>query len=213
MATDSSPFPPPFVPDPGPMTFDEFMAWDPEFGRSEWVDGRGIWIPSSMADHQRLLGFVACLISGFTDVERLGQVLIPPFVMWLPQTPSAREPDILYIAAHHMDRLRETHLDGPADLVVEIVSPDSQARDFVDKLNEYEAAKIPEYWVIDWMRQNAFFFLLGEDGRYHLTTADQDGIYHSRVLTGFALRVEWLWQRPLPTAEQAIREMEGFTHA
>ena len=62
------------------------------------------------------------------------------------------------------------YLDGPADLAIEIISPESEARDLVDKLNEYEAAKIPEYWVIDWMRRNALFFLLGEDGRCtHLT--------------------------------------------
>jgi hypothetical protein len=31
-----------------------------------------------------------------------------------------------------------------------------------------------------------------------MTAADQDGIYASRILDGFRLRVDWLWRRPLP---------------
>ncbi len=189
------------------MTFNEFMAWDPESGRAEWVDGQVIWIPPSTSDHQLLLGFVARLVAGFDESERLGEVIIAPFVMWLPRTPSAREPDILYVASEHLDRLKETHLDGPADLVIEIVLPDSQTRDLVEKLNEYEAAKIPEYWVLDRLRQNAYFYLLGEDGHYHLTHADDDGIYRSRVIEGFRLRVDWLWRQPLLKLADALREL------
>jgi Uma2 family endonuclease len=35
------------------------------------------------------------------------------------------------------DTLKETYLDGPADLVVEIVSPDSVGRDRGDKFYKY----------------------------------------------------------------------------
>jgi len=34
-------------------------------------------------------------------------------------------------------------------IVVEVVSPESRARDHVDKAREYAAAGIPEYWVVD----------------------------------------------------------------
>jgi hypothetical protein len=61
--------------------------------------------------------------------------------------------------------------------------------------------------MFDQLRRDAFFFLLGDDGRYHLTVADRDGIYRSRILPGFLLRVDWLWRRPLPDPAEALREL------
>ncbi len=38
---------------------------------------------------------------------------------------------------------------GMADLVIEVVSDDSVARDRADKFYEYQTAGIQEYWIID----------------------------------------------------------------
>ena len=40
---------------------------------------------------------------------------------------------MLFLAKEHGDRLKDTYLDGPSDLVVEIVSPDSIGRDRGEK--------------------------------------------------------------------------------
>ena len=96
-----------------------------------------------------------------------------------------------------------------ADLVVEIVSPESDDRDRGEKLIEYEAAGIPEYWLLDCVRQEAWFFRLGADGRYHPGPIAADSTYHSAVLPGFWLRVAWLWQRPLPALADVTRQLIG----
>ena len=72
-----------------------------------------------------------------------------------------REPDILFIAREHLDRFRDTYLDGPADLVVEIISRDSRARDRGDKFYEYEQGGVREYWLLDYLRRQAEFYQLG----------------------------------------------------
>jgi Uma2 family endonuclease len=54
----------------------------------------------------------------------------------------ARQPDLLFVAREHLDRLTETRLSGPADFVVEVVSDDSVARDRADKFYEYQAARM-----------------------------------------------------------------------
>src|SRR5262249_52820138 len=43
------------------------------------------------------------------------------------------EPDVLFVPAAHLDRLKPTYLDGPPDLTVEIVSPESAGPDRGDK--------------------------------------------------------------------------------
>jgi Uma2 family endonuclease len=194
---------------PRHMTFEEFLAWDHEGIRAEWVDGEVVIVSPVRVDHQRLLQFLYRLLAGFVDHHGLGEVLIAPVLMRLASRPSGREPDLLFLAAAHADRARETYDDGPADLVVEIVSPESEERDRAEKFLEYEAARIPEYWLLDPLRRGAVFYMLGDDGRYHAAALDANGVYHSRVVEGFRLRVEWLWQKPLPRPETALRELVG----
>lgn len=62
---------------------------------------------------------------------------------------NAREPDILFVKTENKHFLEEQRLAGVADLVIEVVSPESIKRDNEDKFVEYEAAGIREYWIID----------------------------------------------------------------
>ena len=116
---------------------------------------------------------------------------------------SGREPDLLFVSHVHADRIRHTWIEGPADLVIEIVSPESEERDWEVKRAEYASAGIPEYWVLDYGPHDAAFFQLGADGQYVRAPLDETGTYHSKVLPGFWLRVEWLWRTPLPDLEAA----------
>ncbi len=61
---------------------------------------------------------------------------------------------------------------------------------------EYEAAGVPEYWLVDPDRQYAEFFQLDETGVYRVAFSGSEGVYHSRVLAGLWLEVRWLWERP-----------------
>ena len=67
---------------------------------------------------------------------------------------------------------------------------------------------MPEYWLIDPDQKLAEFYQLDEPGRYHLVTPDGDGIYYSQVLPGFWLRVDWLWQQPLPRVLDVLKELD-----
>ncbi|MDQ3665490.1 MAG: Uma2 family endonuclease [Acidobacteriota bacterium] len=99
-----------------------------------------------------------------------------------------REPDILFIANDHLERLKDTHLAGAADVVVEVISPESLVRDRGEKFYEYEKGVVGEYWLIDPLRQLAEFYRL-DDGVYRLAPVDEDGIYRSAILPGLWLRV------------------------
>ena len=192
---------------PRRMTLEEYLAWDYEEVRAEWVDGEVILMSPVRLEHQFLLQFLYELIAVFTRRHRLGRVLLGPARMRLPTKPSGREPDLMFISTAHLDRLNPTFVDGPADLAVEIVSPESEARDRAIKFAEYEAAGIPEYWLIDPLRHEAMFYVLGKDGRYHLRQVSPDGIYQSSVVKGFRLRPDWLWRDPLPSPEDALAEL------
>ena len=186
------------------VTYAEFLDWADEDTLAEWVNGEIVMTSPASLQHQSLGLFLGQLLGLYAEQNSLGRVILPPFQMKLPS--SGREPDLLFVASTHLDRLRDTFLDGPADLVVEIISPESIGRDRGEKLYEYEAGGVPEYWLLDAQRQWAEFYHL-EAGRYRPAFTGAAGVYRAQAVTGFWLRVEWLWQQPLPRVLDVLREV------
>lgn len=193
------------------MTYDEFLNWADEDTLAEWVNGKVIMTSPASLRHQLIAQFLGRVLAGYVEVGRLGIVVSAPFQMKLEQ--SGREPDVLFLTEAHRDRLRATYLDGPADLVIEILSPESIGRDRGEKFYEYERAGIPEYWLIDDATQRAEFYQLDERGRYQLVPPGDDGVYHSKALPGFWLEVGWLWRDSLPSVEQTLLAIAGERYA
>ncbi len=186
------------------MTYEEFLAWADEDTYAEWVNGEVIMVSPASRRHQKIAWFLATVLSTFVERHGLGEVLDAPFQMKLPA--SGREPDVLFVAREHLDRLHETYLEGPADLVVEVVSPESASRARGEKFYEYEAPGISEYWLIDPMREVGEFYRL-EKGHYQPVLVGREGVFRSSVVPGFWLKVEWLWQDPLPRLLDVLREL------
>lgn len=185
------------------MTYEEFLAWADEDTLAEWVDGEVEMYTPASDRHQDIVGFLGSVLRSFVEARQLGVVRNAPFQMKLEH--SGREPDLLFIGSGHLDRLRATYLEGPADLVIEIVSPESIGRDRGEKFYEYERAGIREYWLIDPLRQWAEFYNLDEQGYYRPTFTGNSGVFHSQAVPGFWLRVDWLWQPP--RVVDVLREM------
>src|SRR5687768_4151021 len=120
------------------MTFEEFLEWADEDTRAEWVDGRVEFLSPVDVRHDSLFRWLLTLLNEFNEEQRLGQVLAAPFLVRMENRPSGREPDIMFVLAEHLDRLKGTYLQGTPDLVVESISPESVGRDRGDKFIEFE---------------------------------------------------------------------------
>ncbi len=177
------------------MTFERFLrAYDGEW--AEWVDGRVVRMSPVNDEHVTLGLFLSALLQHFVESKGLGQILAEPYVMRTGPGLPGRSPDILFVAREHEARIRTSFLDGPGDLVVEIISPDSRVRDRRRKFREYEEGGVREYWLPDPGRRQAEFYVRGGDGKFKPSLAGPDGIFRSTVLLGLWLRIDWLWQRP-----------------
>ena len=178
------------------MSYEDYLLWSTEDKHAEWVNGEVIVHMPPTETHQALLGFLFSFLRLFADMLGMGRLLVAPFEMKLGPRGSARQPDILFVSTEHLDRLTSQRLNGPADLVIEIVSNDSVRRDRFDKLLEYGRAGVREYWVIDPRpgKQRADFLQLDETGEYALMATEDDERYTSAVLAGLWLRPGWLWQ-------------------
>ena len=188
------------------MTEEEFVAWCDEDTKAEWVDGEVIVHSPANLQHVDLAGFLQIIVRLFATQRDLGVVYGPELQIRLGSLRRRRVPDLLFIAKERMSIIKATEVEGAPDLIIEIVSPDSPARDWREKYLEYEAASVREYWVIDPMAQRVEGYALGVDGRYTLL-AEKDGVIHSTALTGFFLKPAWLWQEPLPNPLDVLKEL------
>lgn len=197
-----------------PMTFEEFLTWDYEHfhgGLAEWVDGEARVYMSGTELHQRVFGFLFALLREFVSLNANGVVLSAPYAMRAVPGGSAREPDIMYVAPEHASRLEQQMLNGPADLLIEIVSEDSVTRDRREKFDEYQAAGVREYWIIDPRprQRHATFYALTAERAFRPGELGADGAYHSVVLPRLKVRPEWLWGDP-PPLFAALAEIVGI---
>ena len=200
-ADDGSPLPPLRV----RMTYEQFLTDPAVPSCAEWVDGEVIPMPPIADPQADLGGLLTAAMRVFVEIRGLGAIRYEPYHMRvLPDLPS-RSPDLMFIATRHLKRMRRLLLDGPADLVVEIVSPESQTRDRVHKFAEYERGGVPEYWLIDPDRRTADFFRRGRQGKYKPVPPDKAGVFRSKAIPGVWIDVAWLWRRPLPSTVEVLK--------
>lgn len=193
---------PPFV------SWEDFHDWVLGIeGRAEWANGEITEIVGDNIRHYLLVHFLANLLSRYIDLHDAGSVFVETVLMKISSRPTGRMPDIFFVTNDHRDRIKDTFVDGPGDIVIEVVSPDSEVRDRFIKLGEYQDAMVPEYWLIDQLRSEAHFYVLGKDGKYDEAPISQNGIYNSTVLPGLRFKVEWLWRDPLPTVGEALADL------
>lgn len=192
------------------MSYEEFLAWTNEDTYAEWVNGEVVLHRPAKNPHQTLVEFLYQLLNLYAIVHLSGRVRIAPFELKLIPGGPSREPDLMFIATDNLERLTNERVEGAPDLIIEVVSSDSVHRDRVDKFDEYEAGGVLEYWILDNRprRQRAQFYRLNIDGQYQLMTVGPDGVFHSEVLPGFWLRLEWLWAEQ-PNLLRALAELIG----
>ncbi|MCX4824479.1 Uma2 family endonuclease [Streptomyces sp. NBC_01142] len=89
---------------------------------------------------------------------------------------NAPEPDLVVVKAESVQNQRQTRYQA-ADvlLAVEVVSPDSEARDRDTKPHKYAAAGIPHFWLVE---------MTGEHDRPMVCTYEYDPVTRAYVATG-----------------------------
>jgi Uma2 family endonuclease len=187
-----------------PISFEEFLDWCDEDTRAEWVNGRVVLLSPDSIPHDEIVHFLGMVLSIYVEERCPGRVFTKTILMKMEAIPSGRMPDMFFITRQQEEkRLKHYYLHDAATLALEVVSPDSVERDEDEKFREYAKAGVREYWLINPMRRAAAGFEL-KSGRYR-PLAIEDGVIRSRVVDGFFVRIDWLWNTP-PVLD-ALREL------
>lgn len=138
--------------------------------------------------HQNVLDNLYSLLKTFVRKHKLGRTAFAPVAVRL-WPGKIREPDILFYANAHLDRIGEM-VSGPPDLVMEILSPGTRQTDRQEKYEEYAQAGIVEYWMVDPEEETIEVFVLAEGAYRLLVKAAAGEKAWSALLAGFEVLAE-----------------------
>ena len=108
-------------------------------------------VPAPTTRHQRISNNLNSLLRQQVKHYRLGEVLYAPVDVILGQG-DAREvvqPDLVFVAATRREIVKLHGIEGPPDLVAEILSPGTEEPDRGYKLKMYARHGVLEYWIVD----------------------------------------------------------------
>ena len=114
----------------------------------ELEDGELIEMVRPRGQHQVLIGELYAAISAHVRKECLGKIWPEVAVFLTPR--HVYIPDLSFLLTENRSRFGDdVAIEGPPDLVVEVISPSTSSRDKVYKLRVYHAAGVPWYWLIE----------------------------------------------------------------
>lgn len=195
------------VPPPRPMSEEEFDNWHDELLRGEWVDGRVEFMAPANTEHCEIQNLLLFALSAFVNFHQLGKVWGPEMAVKLPGMRRRRVPDIVFLSQSRLDLVEKTYINGAPDLVMEVVSPDSESRDWRKKYEEYERAGVKEYWIVDPGSEVMEAYHLADEGVYEQIAAQHDRVT-SLIVPGFFVKLDWLWELPAPQLLEIQRELK-----
>jgi Uma2 family endonuclease len=109
--------------------------------------------------------------------------------MLIALTRNDYEPDIVYFGPEKAQGFTPDQAKFPApDLVVEVLSPSTEATDRGIKFRDYAAHGVAEYWIVDPDEQMIEQYLLGDEG-YHLRVKTNTGVVQSVAIEGLTVPV------------------------
>ncbi len=143
-----------------PFTWADYLSW-PDDERWEIIDGVPYAMsPAPSTKHQIVTGNLFSRLA-----QRLSGKPCRPFIAPTDVKLSdldVVQPDILVVC--DPARVTPAHIEGAPDVVVEVLSPVTSAKDLRQKKALYERTGVREYLVVDPLEHYANRFLLGADG-------------------------------------------------
>lgn len=129
------------------VTYDQYAAMPDDGKRYEIFEGDMVMMsPGPSTSHQSVSGELEFILKQSCRTDYV--IYHAPLDVILSQT-TVLQPDILVIHRSRLHIVTKRGIEGPPDLVAEIVSPGSRKKDKVDKMSLYAKYGVQEYWIID----------------------------------------------------------------
>ncbi|MBI3972226.1 MAG: Uma2 family endonuclease [Chloroflexi bacterium] len=168
--------------------------WDmPDDGkRYEVIDGELYMTTAPDLDHQEPLGALIAYIWPYLRSRDAGRIYTAPVGLIL-DAENGLQPDLVYVSKARDGILTRRGIRGTPDLVAEVLSPSTEARDRGVKMRRYAAAGVPHYWIVDPETRTLDAYRLAEAGYEHTGTYGPGAIFHPELFPGLEIPIDDLW--------------------
>jgi Uma2 family endonuclease len=176
------------------FTYADYLEWEgPE--RYEIVNGEAFMMASPTVEHQAIITELLVQFGSFLRGKPCKVFAAPLDVRLFPEEDRSDDtvvqPDILAVCDR--SKLSKGSVDGPPDLVIEILSPSNTQKLMFLKFENYLDAGVREYWVLDPEEKKVQVHVL-QDGRYISSAYKKDAVIPVSVLPPFSLDLKTLWE-------------------
>ncbi len=176
------------------FTYEDYCLL-PEGQSYEVVDGELLVTPAPTTRHQLAKARLVRILQDFVESRRLGFVLDAPYDVLLSPH-DVLQPDVLFVSAERRSIIGEKNTEGAPDLVVEVLSPSTEARDRVAKAKRYAAFGVREMWLADPDGKTIEVFVNATDGFRRAGFHSEEDVARSILLPGLEFPVAPVF-RPL----------------
>ncbi len=173
------------------ICFEEYLDWLTEEAKADLIDGAIYSQSAPEESHERVFALLISVLNAYVVRKKLGIILGPRTVIKLSPY-NGTQPDLVFISNANRKLIHSYFVDGVADMIVEIISPSTRHIDRIKKMALYAEHGVREYWLIDPERERAEFFRNERDA-WHEMTVEENGLFRSKAVAGFWLKVEWLF--------------------
>jgi Uma2 family endonuclease len=172
-----------------PLTYEDLTAHPEGDGnRYELLGGELFATPSPSRRHARIAANVSRLMGNHVADNGLGMVFPGPVDIRLT-TFDVVIPDILFLRGDRLHLFNDKLVNGAPDLIVEVLSVSTRARDLTTKLQLCARTGVSEYWTIDSDALVVIVYALSAHGSCEVVPGDGSQV-SSRVLPELELSLE-----------------------
>jgi Uma2 family endonuclease len=172
---------------PPDLTWTQLQSWPEDGRRHELIDGELVVTPAPAPRHQRTVSNIV-LALGLWARQHGGEVIPGPIDVYVNER-EYTEPDVIYLRPGRTDLFDGNRLPVPPDLVVEVSSPSTRARDLGAKRHLYQRFGVPEYWFVDLERDTVVVHAL-TGARYQATLLGRDDVLEPSCCPGLQVPVD-----------------------
>jgi len=112
------------------------------------IQGIIVMSPSPSFFHQQIVGYLHRKIGSYLDDHPLGVVVVSPCDVRLDDQ-TVFDPDIFFVRKSNLRVVIDRTVEGPPDLVIEVLSPSNAREDREFKRQAYARAGVEEMWIVD----------------------------------------------------------------
>jgi Uma2 family endonuclease len=176
------------------LTIEDYEAFPDDGMRHEIIDGEHYVTASPITRHQAISRNLTVRLGSFLLEQPLGRLFPAPCDVYLSRF-DVVVPDLVFVSTAGKAVITAKNIQGPPDLLIEILSPGTRRKDERIKRDRYALFGVREYWIVDPELETIKVMELGASGYEPPREVALERAEHisSRVLPGLHLPLDQIF--------------------